>query len=99
MRFCKIKSIVPSESKPIIHLTVEKNHNFFGNNLCLHNCGYRGELCIILLNTGKEAFAVKKGDRIAQMVVAKVDVSYLVEVDELNSSERGEGGFGSSGVR
>jgi dUTP pyrophosphatase len=57
---------------------------------------YRGEVKVILLNLGKQAYAVQPGDRIAQMVVAKYEAVEFVEM-ELTESERGEGGFGSSG--
>jgi len=58
--------------------------------------GYRGEVRVILLNLGKEPYQVHKGDRIAQMVIAKYEA---VEFEEssLSDSMRGEGGFGSSG--
>lgn len=44
MNFTKIKSIKKTQSKDVYNLTVEKNHNFFANNLCLHNCGYTGQI-------------------------------------------------------
>ncbi|MCG8492545.1 MAG: dUTP diphosphatase [Sneathiellales bacterium] len=59
---------------------------------------YRGELGIILMNLGEEPFVIERGDRIAQMVVAPVTVATWVEVDDLDETERGEGGFGSTGV-
>ncbi len=58
--------------------------------------GYRGEVKVILLNLGRENYQVHKGDRIAQMVVAKYEAIELVE-SELSETERGAGGFGSSG--
>ncbi len=59
---------------------------------------YRGELMIIAINTdSKNTISIKRGDRIAQLVIQKVPVVKLVEVDELDKTERGEGGFGSSG--
>ncbi len=59
---------------------------------------YRGELKIIMLNLGSEPFAVKRGDRIAQLVAAKVHRVEFTKHDELENSSRGEGGFGSTGV-
>ena len=58
--------------------------------------GYRGEVRVILLNLGREPYQIHPGDRIAQMVIARVE---LVEWEEgeLNDSRRGDGGFGSSG--
>ena len=58
---------------------------------------YRGELMIIILNTGKEDFAIKKGDRIAQAVIKEILQADFAVVDELDSTERGTGGFGSTG--
>jgi dUTP pyrophosphatase len=58
---------------------------------------YRGEIKIILINLGKEKFSVKRGDRIAQLVVSKVYTANLIQSDELNHSQRGKGGFGHTG--
>lgn len=60
---------------------------------------YKGECCCILVNHGTKDFAFACGDRIAQFVVQKVPCVELVEVDELSESDRGSGGFGSSGVK
>ena len=60
--------------------------------------GYRGEVGVILANFGDAPFAVKKGDRIAQIVVAPVTRAEIVETDEVDGTERGGGGFGSTGV-
>ncbi len=59
---------------------------------------YRGEVKVILINHGKEAFVVNSGERIAQFVISKVIQADFVLSDELSESERGEGGFGSTGV-
>ena len=58
--------------------------------------GYRGEIRVILLNHGREAYEIHAGDRIAQMVIARYEPIEWEEGD-LNSSRRGAGGFGSSG--
>ncbi len=58
--------------------------------------GYRGEIQVILLNLGREPYLVRRGDRIAQMVVARYE-QVEWEEGELNSTRRGAGGFGSSG--
>jgi dUTP pyrophosphatase len=58
--------------------------------------GYRGEIRVILLNLGREPYQIHRGDRIAQMVVARYEAIEWEEGD-LNGSRRGEGGFGSSG--
>lgn len=60
--------------------------------------GYRAEVGVILINHGKFPFVVSVGDRIAQMVVKPVLQVRVVEVTELDSTERGEGGFGSTGI-
>ncbi len=61
------------------------------------DCQYRGELGVVLINHGSEIFEVSRGDRIAQIVFNKVELVSLVEVEELPASERGAGGFGSTG--
>ena len=61
------------------------------------DAGYRGEVGVIVYNRGQLPFEVKRGDRIAQMVIAKLPEVELVEVEELGDSQRGEGGFGSTG--
>jgi dUTP pyrophosphatase len=58
---------------------------------------YRGELKVILINHGVEPFSVRRGDRIAQLVLAPVTLTRWREVDELDATERGAGGFGSTG--
>jgi dUTP pyrophosphatase len=59
--------------------------------------GYRGEIGIILINHGKEEFTVTKNMKIAQMVVKPIYDINILEVNELNDTDRGEGGFGSTG--
>ncbi len=59
---------------------------------------YRGEVKVILINYGKDPFMVSHGDRIAQMVVARVEQVQFDEVEELGSTVRGEGGFGHTGT-
>ncbi|MEO1927689.1 MAG: dUTP diphosphatase [Nautiliaceae bacterium] len=59
---------------------------------------YRGEIKVLLINLGDKDFEIKKGDRIAQAVIAPVVQAKILEVDELSSTERGSGGFGSTGV-
>lgn len=58
---------------------------------------YRGEIKVPLINLGAEDFVIARGDRIAQMVVAPVTIAELVEVETLDETFRGAGGFGSSG--
>ena len=61
------------------------------------DANYRGEIKAILYNLGKEPFTIKRGDRIAQMVICKLPEIKLVEATELSETDRGSGGFGSSG--
>jgi dUTP pyrophosphatase len=58
---------------------------------------YRGEVKVILINLGEETFEIRRGDRIAQMVVAPVSAVSFSEKDTLNETERGSSGFGSTG--
>ncbi|MBC8340014.1 MAG: dUTP diphosphatase [Rhodospirillales bacterium] len=59
---------------------------------------YRGEICVVLINHGDEDFVVTRGMRIAQMVIAPVNRPVWVEVETLDDSGRGAGGFGSTGT-
>ena len=60
---------------------------------------YRGEIKVILINLSDKVFVVEKGLRIAQMVVCPIIKVHLEEVNELNNTDRGEGGFGSTGAK
>jgi dUTP pyrophosphatase len=59
---------------------------------------YRGEVSVILINLGKEPFAIQRGERIAQMIVAPITRARLRETARLSDTERGAGGFGSTGT-
>ncbi|HWJ54955.1 MAG TPA: dUTP diphosphatase [Vicinamibacterales bacterium] len=59
---------------------------------------YRGEVQVLLVNLGQEAFVIRRGERIAQLVVARFERLAWVEVDSVAASERGSGGFGSTGT-
>ncbi|MBI4116294.1 dUTP diphosphatase [Candidatus Pacearchaeota archaeon] len=61
------------------------------------DCHYRGEYKVILLNTALENYEVKKGDKIAQLLIQPVETAEIFEVEELSETARGEGGFGSTG--
>lgn len=64
----------------------------------LIDAGYRGEIRVLLLNTDRaEVFEISAGDRIAQLVVIRTELPVAVELDQLSDSDRGAGGFGSSG--
>lgn len=60
---------------------------------------YRGELRIILINLSNDDFVIKDGERIAQMIIARCEQAELIEVEELDDTERGKGGFGHTGVK
>ncbi len=60
---------------------------------------YRGEIGVILVNLSNEDFIINNGERIAQLVIAKHERAEWAEVNELSTTDRGEGGFGSTGVK
>ena len=60
---------------------------------------YRGPVGVVLFNFGSEDFVVEKGDRVAQLILEKISMVEAVEVDELTDTQRGSGGFGSTGVK
>lgn len=69
---------------------------------CLNSPGtidsdYRGEVGVILINHGQEPFVIRRGERIAQLVIARHEQAEVVEVDTLDDTVRGTGGFGSTG--
>jgi len=59
---------------------------------------YRGEVGVLLINLGQEPFTVRRGDRIAQLVIARVQMVDLIETKELPDSNRAAGGYGSTGI-
>jgi dUTP pyrophosphatase len=67
------------------------------NSPGLIDAGYRGEVRVCVYNSGPEAFTVGVGERIAQLVIQRVEEPVYVEVEELSDTARGQGGFGSSG--
>lgn len=60
---------------------------------------YRGEVGVILINHGKNTFKIEKGDRIAQMIISKLTKFSVQQVTTLDKTKRGEGGFGSTGIK
>lgn len=60
---------------------------------------YRGEIKIALINLGSEPVSIRRGDRVAQLIIAPVAQAQLVEADELPPTERGDGGFGHTGMK
>jgi dUTP pyrophosphatase len=63
------------------------------------DAGYRGEVSVIMLNAGKEPYEIKRGDRVAQMVINQLPDVEIVAADTLSDTVRGEGGFGSTGKK
>jgi len=97
MKYEKIKSIKKVKGEKIYHLTIKNNHNFFGNNLLLHNCDYYsnpdndGNIGVCLRNESNEERIIEKGESIAQGVFLK----YLLADDIVSDQER-KGGIGST---
>ena len=60
---------------------------------------YRGEIMVLLINFSDEPFTINDGERIAQMVIARHEQAEFIEVEELDETERGEGGYGHTGVK
>ncbi len=69
------------------------------NSIGTIDSDYRGELCVPLINFGSEPFEIENGDRIAQLVIAKYEKVEVELTDELEDTERGEGGFGHTGIK
>ena len=83
--------------RPRSGLAIKKNITVL-NTPGTIDADYRGEIKVILINLGKEKFIIENGERIAQMVVCPVVQVNLEEVKELSCTERGSGGFGSTGT-
>lgn len=77
-------------------LAVKKGINL-SNSVGVIDSDYRGEIQVGLINQSRETYTLEAGERIAQLVVMPVALPEVMEVDELDSTERGEGGFGSTG--
>ena len=67
------------------------------NGIGVIDSDYRGEISVLLYNHSQEDFVIHPGDRVAQLLLLPVDLPYSVEVEELSQTQRGEGGFGSTG--
>ena len=98
MKLSTIKSINKVKKKTY-DITVENNHNFFCNNFLIHNCDYRGEIKVILINLGKEPYKVNIGDKIAQIIFIPYTTHEFKIVNELSQTERAEKGFGSTDTK
>lgn len=100
MKTSKIKKIT-SRIKQTYDITVSNNHNFFCNNHLIHNCGYTGEIQVILFNTTKDSVKIIKGQKIAQAVLSPVVCGKwikFVKVNDINNKDRNSNGFGSTGI-
>jgi len=72
--------------------------NFIDVGAGVIDCDYRGEVMVLLFNHSDNDFKVKHGDRIAQFIIEKITDTVIEETDDLDQTERGVGGFGSTGV-
>ncbi len=88
---------------PAGYAAIVKDKGSLPKNAGLHtmagvfDAGFRGEYNILLINLGQEPYSIQKGDKIAQLIIYPVAIAELEEVDELSSSSRGTGQFGSTG--
>ena len=78
--------------------SISKYDLVLANSVGTIDADYRGEIGVILVNLSSQDFTINDGDRIAQMVIAKHETAIWEEVENLDETNRGEGGFGSSGV-
>ena len=95
----KIKAITDIGVQETFDLTVKNNHNYKTIGGVLHNCGYRGEIGVLVYNFSKEPVTIHPGDRIAQGVICPVEIVEFDEVTELDETERGEGAYHSTGTK
>lgn len=72
-----------------------KNHIDVGAGVI--DCDYRGNVGVVLFNHSNQKFSIKRGERIAQLIIEKISTPDVLEVDDLDNTERGIGGFGSTG--
>jgi dUTP pyrophosphatase len=72
--------------------------NFIDTGAGVVDYDYRGNVGVVLFNHADSDFLVKRGDRVAQLILEKISMADCMEVEELAATERGEGGFGSTGV-
>ena len=100
MKTTKILKILKSR-KQTYDITVGNNHNFFCNNHLIHNCGYTGEVQVIVFNTNNYTVTIPKGMKIAQAVLCPVVNGGWVSLEETKQTinkDRNENGFGSTGI-
>ena len=98
MKYIKIESIKKQETEDIYHISIEKNHNFFGNDILLHNCdfynnsGNNGNIGVFLYNYGETTVSIKKGEAFCQGIF----LPYFKINDDKPIKETRVGGFGST---
>ena len=90
-------ALEPLQIRPRSGLAIKKGISVL-NSPGTIDADYRGEICIILVNLSSETFMIEDGERIAQMVIARHEQAVWQEVDVLDETERGAGGFGHTGV-
>ena len=96
---------ISPESKNVVAIVAARSGLAIKKGICLSNSigvidsDYRGEICVGLFNTSKEPFTVCRGDRIAQMMFMPVYTAKFLQANSLDETERGAGGFGSTGVK
>jgi dUTP pyrophosphatase len=96
---------ISPENRDVVAIVAARSGLAIKKGICLSNgigvidSDYRGEICVGLFNTSAEPFTVNRGDRIAQMMFMPVYAAKLCAVDSLDETERGAGGFGSTGVK
>ena len=96
---------ISPETKGVVAIVAARSGLAIKQGICLSNgigvidSDYRGEICVGLINHGEEAFEVRRGDRIAQMMFMPVETANFIISEELDETERGAGGFGHTGVK
>jgi len=96
--FLEMDSAIECQIRPRSGLALKKGITVL-NSPGTIDADYRGEVGVILMNLSKETVVIHNGDRIAQMVFAKIEKVELENVDIVESTERGSGGFGSTGIK
>jgi dUTP pyrophosphatase len=96
--FMEIPVAFEAQVRPRSGLAIKKGVTVL-NSPGTIDADYRGEVGVILVNLSQNPFVIEDGDRVAQLVFAKVEQASWISTEELSSTERGEGGFGSTGKK
>ncbi|MDN6280230.1 MAG: dUTP diphosphatase [Psychroflexus sp.] len=96
--FLEIPEAYEAQVRPRSGLAIKKGISLV-NSPGTIDADYRGEIGVILINMSQDDFKITQGDRIAQLVFAKCEQANWIEVEQLNETERGAGGFGSTGEK